>query len=78
MTSYPARVNFRLRSQGWKLSGPPAGAKYAATAVAVMGLRRWTASPHQRVMSRGGMAPLPRGSPFRFRLLVLPQSRVPT
>ncbi len=33
----PARVCFKLREEGGKLSGPPTGATYAATAVPVLG-----------------------------------------
>lgn len=37
MSTHPAHICFRGRDDGGKLSGPPSGAVYAATAVAVLG-----------------------------------------
>ena len=77
MTTHTAQVYFRERQHGGKLSGPPSGPVYAATAVAVMGndaevLPGWPASaPQFSVVLEFDTPPLEAvWSPARVRPLV--------
>lgn len=77
ITDYPAHVFFRHRSDGGKLSGPPTGPTYAATAVAVLGgdaeiMPGWPASaPQFSVVFEFDLPPTEaEWSPTRIRPLV--------
>jgi hypothetical protein len=77
MSTYPAHVCLRRRDDGGKLSGPPSGPVYAATAVAVLGgdadvLPGWPATaPQFSIVLEFDAAPIEGDwSPTRVRALV--------